>query len=395
MPKSPTVKSNSITKLTTNQIDDIVNAAYADSVGETGDISKIDITPLVDEGTADVAALRSKFTGKLLAAVRDNFFTQTSAEEEYSDPFYKDEAEFGAIMQMISCTVPEAKENSAWQDFVSGTTKVGQYTVYLPTIDTTYFTKKTAWAVPLTLTGEQWDDAFKDRAGLRRFTDFIFLCLQNGILKHRENMNELNRNNFIAQKFGQLTGVSVINLAEKYATERGETSWTVEQALASDDFKAFAMSLLGEYAGYMRKQTSLFTADGSVRFTPESRLVVQVLNKFDKALAVTKSGIYHNEFIKMPKYDTVAAWQGVGELSFHDLSEINVETSSGVVNQSGIVAFMADSWAIMHTIRKQRIGEQYFSIEDVHHYEFQFVDAYMNNLNMPAIVFTLQDYTHA
>ena len=74
-------------------------------------------------------------------------------------------------------------------------------------------------------------------------------------------------------------------------------------------------------------------------------------------------------------------------------SEINVETSGGVVNQSGIVAFMADSWAIMHTIRKQRIGEQYFSIEDVHHYEYQFVDAYMNNLNMPAVVFTLQDYT--
>jgi hypothetical protein len=76
-------------------------------------------------------------------------------------------------------------------------------------------------------------------------------------------------------------------------------------------------------------------------------------------------------------------------------SEINVETSGGVVNQSGIVAFMADSWAIMHTIRKQRIGEQYFSIEDVHHYEYQFVDAYMNNLNMPAIVFTLQDYTQS
>ena len=50
-----------ITKLTTTQIDTLVNAAYTDAVGG-GTLTQLDLTALVDEGVSDVAALRSKFT---------------------------------------------------------------------------------------------------------------------------------------------------------------------------------------------------------------------------------------------------------------------------------------------------------------------------------------------
>lgn len=386
-----------ITKLTTEQINGLVNQAYSDAVGAT-ELTELDLTKLSDEGTSDVAALRSKFTGKLLGLVTDNFFTQTSAEGEYDDPFFQNEEEFGAITQMISATVPEAQANPAWQDFVSGTTKVGQYDVYLPTIDTSYYTKQEAWSLPITISGEQWNQAFKDAGGVRRFTDFLRMVVGNGILKHRENMNEANRNNYIAQKINAAkavgaTGVHAINLPAKYAIERGLSSFTVAEAMASDDFKSYAMSTFGEYAGYMRKQTGIFTADGSVRFVPSDRLVMQVLDKFDRECSVTKAGIYHNDLIKMPGYKTVASWQSMGSLDFDTLSSINVKTSAGVVDQSGIVAILVDKWAILHTIKKQRIGVEHFDIEDLTLYSHQFVDSYMNNLNMPGVIFYLADYT--
>ena len=386
-----------ITKLTTEQIDGLVNQAYSDSVGAT-ELTELDLTKLSDEGVSDVAALRSKFTGKLLGLVTDNFFTQTSAEGEYDDPFFQNEEEFGAITQMISATVPEAQANPAWQDFVSGTTKVGQYDVYLPTIDTSYYTKQQAWSLPITISGEQWNQAFKDAGGVRRFVDFIRMVVGNGILKHRENMNEENRNNYIAQKINAAnevgaTGVHAINLVEKYATERGLSSFSVEDAMASDDFKSYAMSTFGEFAAYMRKQTGLFTADGSVRFVPGDRLVMQVLDKFDRECSVTKAGIYHNDLIKMPGYKTVASWQSMASLDFDTLSGINVKTSGGVVSQSGIVAVLLDKWAVLHTIKKQRIGVERFDIEDLTLYSYQFVDSYMNNLNMPGVIFYLADYS--
>lgn len=385
-----------VTKLTTTQIDDLVNDAYAQAVGADS-LDTLDLTTLCDEGVSDVQALRSKFTGKLLGIVSENFFTQTSAEDEYDDPFFQNEEEFGAITQMISAQIPGAIENKAWQDFVSGTTTIGEYTVYLPTIDTSYYTKQSAWSIPLSLSAEQWNQAFKDRAGIRRFTDFIMMVANNAILKHRENMNEENRNNYIAQKMQYAagvgaTGIHAINLVQKYVTDRGiTTSYDVETALASDDFKAYCMSTLGEYAAYMRKQNGLFTIDGSVKFTPKNRLVVQVLDKFDREMAVTKAGIYHNEFIKMPEYRTVAAWQALGGLTFDDLSAMKVKTSSGTFTGAGIVAIMLDKWAVIHTIKKRRVAHQYFEIEDINHYEFQFVDSYLNNLNMPGIVFYLDD----
>ena len=389
-----------ITKLTTTQIDTLVNKAYTDSTGG-GTLQELDLSTFADNGVSDVAALRSKFTGKLLGLLTENFFTQTSAESEYDDPFYQNEEEFGAITQMISASVPDAQANPAWQDFVSGTSTVGEYTVYLPTIDTTYYTKQTAWSVPLTITGEQWNQAFKDAAGVRRFTDFLHMVMGNAILKHRENMNEENRNNYIVQKIQYAgsqgaTGVHVVDLVAKYVTERSvSTAYTVEDALSSDDFKAFAMSTLGEYAAYMRKQSGIFTVDGSVRFVPTDRLIVQILDKFDREISVTKAGIYHNEFIKMPGYRTVSAWQGLGDLSFDALSAIKCKTSNGSYSGNGIVAVMLDKWAVLHTIKKQRVASQPFPIEDLVHFSYQFVDAYLNNLNMPGVIFTMSDYTPA
>lgn len=389
-----------ITKLTTADISTIVNSAYAQFTGDIGAVLT-DIRDLVDEGASDIAALRSKFTGALIAQVTKNFYTQTSAESEYDDPFYQDSEEFGAIMQMITATVPEAQSNPAWQNFVSGTTEVGVYTVYLPTVSTKYFTKQEAWSVPLTITGEQWNQAFRDNAGLNEFVQFIHLVMGNAILAHREHMNEMNRNNFIAEKLNAaadvyVDGIHAVDLIALYAAEFGlESAFSVEDALASDTFKTFAMSKIGEYADYMKKQTSLFSVDGTVRFVPTDRLVCQVLAAFDKKLAVTQAGIYHNEIIKMPGYRTVASWQGLGDLTFDDLSTINVKVAGGTVEQSGIVALLVDKWAILHTIKKQRVASQNFPIEDITQYSYQFVDQYMNNLSMPGIVFYMSDYTPA
>lgn len=387
-----------ITKLTTADISTIVNSAYAQFTGDSGAVLT-DIRDLVDEGASDIAALRSKFTGALIAQVTKNFYTQTSAESEYDDPFYQDSEEFGAIMQMITATVPEAQSNPAWQNFVSGTTEIGVYTVYLPTVSTKYFTKQEAWSVPLTITGEQWNQAFRDNAGLNEFVQFIHLVMGNAILAHREHMNEMNRNNFIAEKLNAaadqtVDGIHAVDLIALYVAEFGiQTAFSVEDALASDTFKTFAMSKIGEYADYMKKQTSLFSVDGTVRFVPSDRLVCQVLAAFDKKLAVTQAGIYHNDMIKMPGYRTVASWQGLGDLTFDDLSTINVKVAGGTVEQSGIVALLVDKWAILHTIKKQRVASQAFPIEDLVQYSYQFVDQYMNNLSMSGLVFYMSDFT--
>lgn len=389
-----------ITKLKNEQIQNIVNLAYKEFTGGEGVDVQIDLSKFTDNGVADVSAARSKFTGKLLGVLTKNWFTDSSYRSSYKDVFFEDSARFGAIIQSISVSVPEVKENSAWKDFVSGTTTIGQYTVYLPVVDTKYYTKSESWALPITVTGEQWDTAFKNETELANFVEYLFMVVDNAIVQHMEDMNALNRNNFIAEKInaqGSVGGYQAFNLTEEYATEIGlAESKSVEWFLNNKDFLKWASGKIRLFMGYMQKQSVLFNTDSKVRFTPKDRLVVQMLGDFVTRFdSIASSDTFHNDMIALPLYEEVACWQSMEDLSFDGVSSINVKTASGnSIEKGGIVALICDKWSILHTIRSNRVGSQYFGIEDMTHYEYQFRDSYMNDLSMNGLVLYIDDYTY-
>ena len=393
--------------LNNEQIKAIVNEAYKQATG-TETIDNIDLSVFSDVGSDSVTGLREKFTKALIGVVTKNWFTDTSYRSQYRDVFFEDSERFGAIVQAISVEAPEVQDNSAWNDFVSGTSKVGQYTVYLPVVHSKYYTKSESWALPITITGEQWDTAFRNMSELSGFVSYVLMVVDNKIVEHMENMNMMNRNNFIAEKIQYAEsvgakGVHVVDLVKMYALETGKNAYTVTQAMNDADFLRFASMKLKEYKGYMGKQTSVFNTEGIVRFTPSDRLVVQLNDKFVNAIeAVALSTTFHDEMVKLPNFERVPYWQSIGDTTFDAVTSINVTTASGKgvgaegadvpVNRSGIVGLMCDKWAIIHTIRSNRVASQHFEIENLTHYEYQHRDSYMNNLTMNAIVFVLNDY---
>lgn len=390
-----------ITKLTNTQIQTIVNSAYKQMTGKEA-MTTEDLSAFSDNGTSDVTALRETFTGKLLATVAKNWYTDSSYRSSYRDVFFEDASRFGAITQAISVTVPEVKENSAWKGFQSGTTTVGQYTVYLPVVDTKYYVKSESWALPITITGEQWDTAFRSEADLYDFVGYIFMCVDNALVQHMEDLNNANRNHFIAEKINasnnSVAGIHVVDLVSAYVADTGiSTDFSVAQFLNSENALRYAIEQIGLYIGYMKKQTALFNTEGKVRFVPEERLVVQLLGFFTKRLdTVARSQTFHNDLVALPLYDEVPAWQNMNILTFDNLSKINIKLSNTVtVDQSGIVGLICDKWAIVHTQKSQRVATQRFDIEDLTLYEYQYRDQYMNNLTMNAVVFLLKDHTAA
>lgn len=390
-----------ITKLTNTQIQTLVNDAYKQMTGKEA-MTTEDLSAFSDSGDSDVTALRETFTGKLLATVAKNWYTDSSYRSSYKDVFFEDASRFGAITQAISVTVPEVKENSAWKGFQSGTTTVGQYTVYLPVVDTKYYVKSESWALPITITGEQWDTAFRSETDLYDFVGYIFMCVDNALVQHMEDLNNANRNHFIAEKINaqnsNVAGIHVVDLVSKYVADAGiTTNFSVKDFLNSADALRYAIEQIGLYMGYMKKQTALFNTEGKVRFIPEDRMVVQLLGAFVKRLdTVARSQTFHNDLVALPNYDEVPAWQNMNSLDFENLSKINIKLSSTVtIEESGIVGMIADKWAIVHTVKSQRVATQRFDIEDLTLYEYQYRDQYMNNLTMPAVIFVLKDYTAA
>ena len=325
--------------------------------------------------------------------------------KEYEDPFYEDSEKFGAIVQMISAKAPAVQESHAWQNFVSGTSTAGEYTIFIPEVTSAYIGKSTTWELPFAVTDEQWNTAFKNEAELSQFNAFIQMTIRNAITQHLEDCNRLNVCHFMAEKIhyaGSVgaTGVHVVDLRALYEAETGDTTITTAEAfLADDKCMRFAAEKLDEYSGYFKAQSSLFNIDGEEKFTPRSRQVLQVLQRFESRMrSVSYADAYNMEFVTLPNHMTVPFWQGfgtnTGAIDFDNVSKIKVKTASGdTVTKSGIVAFLADKWAIMHTIQSRRTAVTRFDPEALTQYYIQHKDQRWNNLSMNALVFTIEDAT--
>lgn len=388
-----------------NQIFTLVRGAYVDALGGAS-LENLKIEDLSDFGDllGNILENRDQFTKALIMQCAKNWFTDTSYRTMYNDPFFEDEREYGAIIQMISATAPEVQESHAWQNFVSGTSKVGEYTVFIPLVESKLFGKTVSWEINISLTDEQWDDAVRNAEELGNFTAYIMMVVDNAIVCHLENMNSTNRNNFIVEKEkaeadANVAGVHVINLIEAYNTERGGSITTVADFLKSPEAMRFGACKIDEYVKYFGKMSKLFNTEGKARFTPDERKVVQVVKKFASAMAeVNYATTFNAGYTQLPNYEEVPFWQGFGSgASWDDVTTIKTVEGTGdsatEKTYTGIVALIADKWAIMHTIRKHRVAVHRADPEALTTYFYQYRDSYMNNLGMNGLVFVLEDIT--
>lgn len=522
-----TMGNKSANYLNNNDVDATVNAAYKMATG-IQDVDTLTLKDIIDAGATDGGALvgkKEQFTKTLISLWARNFFTDTEADEK-DDPYFVDSREWGAITQMISAQAPEVQDSHAWKEFTSGSSTVGTYTVYLPIVNAKFYGKSNSWELPITISYEQYADAFTGADGFNRFRSYIFVVIRNAIKKHRKDMNDANRNNFIGEKYRYATtvkqkgiyecqithvaaaddviticghditwktsgatgqqinlptsdtaakevtalvtylnaltsgqpsyftwsaktghtdtlvatqkdgkvyalpvtvtlsegatmtvgdvdevkaiinpkGVHVVKLRTLYNAEMNPASSVASQAafMADKECLRFMDRKIVEYAGYMKEQSALFNTDEAVKFVPEDRLVVEVLNYAAQAAdSLLLSDTFHKELVELPSYRSVSAWQGLGDgvvseknmISFSETSKIDVVVDDGAsgttVQLNGIVAFLADKWAIMHTIRSERVAARNFDPEALDMYFYQFRDQYMNNLSLPAIVFVV------
>ena len=381
--------NKSVNYLNNNDVDAVVNEAYAIATGKK-EITTLTLSDIIDAGTKDGGSLvgkREQFTKALIMAIAKNMFTDTAASED-DDPYYVDSRQWGAITQMISAQAPEVKESSAWREFVSGSSTVGQYTVYLPIVSTKYYGRSNSWGLPITISYEQYADSFTGAEGFNAFRSYIILVVQNAIkIKWVANgtspddgeialpstNNATNEASALATYLNALTsgnetnftwtsstgkviatqdsdaiyarpvtaaikgtatmeisavsettemkspkGVHAFLLRSQYNKEMTPASniASKEAFMKNPDCLRYMNRKIAEYVGYLKEQTALFNTDQLVKFVPEDRLVLEVLNYAEKASeSVMQSDAYHDDYVKLPGHRSVSAWEGLGERS--------------------------------------------------------------------------------
>lgn len=400
----------SVVTLNNNAVYSIINAARAQALGGGSDeaIASLDLKDIVDAGGDEtVIGSREAFTKALINVLVKNWFTDTSYRSSYSDPFFEDSARFGAITQMISVEVPAVKASSQWTSITSGTTTVGTYTVYLPVVDTQYYGKSDSWEIPIAITGNQWNTAFKNEDELRGFVSYVLMMVDNALVVHLENMSNMNRNNFIIEKYKAATavspedGVHVVDLLGGFVAAHGDTTkdFSVADFLDSQEALIYAAEQIALYSDYIGRMSTMFNIGNKARFTPDDRKVLQVLSAFEKRMQFhALSDVYHDELAALPGHQSVAYWQGFGNGgTWSEVSKIIGKPTSyengNATTVSNVVAFLADKWSVMHTIIEHRVAAKVFEPEDIVQYYYQFTDRYLNDLTQNAIVFVLTPYT--
>lgn len=381
-----------------NQIYEIVNDTVRETLGDTAVLNE-DLSNVVDIGDAvfDANAF-DKYVRSLINHIgRVIFVNRTYSGGAPS--VLMDGWQYGSILQKISSEMPEATENESWE-LIDGTS-YDPNIFRKPVAIQKFFNKKTTFEIDRSITEKQVRQSFSSAEQLNGFLSMLFNEVEKALTVMTDNLIMRTINSFTGETMYNAfntadysdTSIRAVNLLKQYNEIYGETL-TADKAITSPEFIRYAAYVMGIYKDRMSRMSKLFNIGGMQRFTPENMLHFVTLSDFTRAADVfLQSGTFHNDFVRLPKSETVPYWQGSGtDYSFDSISSINVTTPNGhTVNVSGILGVMFDRDALGVANFERRITTNYNPKAEFTNYFYKQDAQYFNDLNENFVTFFIHD----
>ena len=334
------------------QISNIVNDSVKEALGKVEGVTTLDSSDIVSMGKAlashDLYDMFFKsLTNRIAKTV---YFVRTYEGSKRS--VLRDEHEFGAFIQKVYTEMPDAVNNTTWNE--SGTktfTQASPYDVEATIgVSSLIFGGKGTWTIEIVRPIEQIKSAFLDNASMMRFIDSIYIAIQNSFKLEEERLTALAVNTSMASC---LSGGVSRNLLAEYNAKHVDNPLTVETALENADFLKFASKEINLTVKNMAVLSTAFNKAKYTTFTSKENLVVEMLNHFASASDMyLQADTFHNELTKLPNFESIPFWQSSGsDFDFTTCSSIDItnkqlisdENATGNVKQSGIICFIHDT----------------------------------------------------
>lgn len=333
------------------QVKDLVNDSVKEALGKNATLTQLDTTDIVSMGKAisQFDAYEYFYKSLVNRIVRTVYFVRTY--EPTNRNVLRDEHEYGAFVQKVYYTMPEAVDNTAY----SVVTQTG-YTQHSPydvtntvAVQSLIYGGQGTWAIEIIRPEDQIKSAFTGESEMMAFIDGIYLAVENSFKLEEERLIATAVNTSIASA---INVGNARNLLQEYNTIHTDDVLTVDKALESAEFLRYASKEIIDTVDNMQKMSTMFNANGYETFTSKEKLVVEMLGKFINAVDVNlKADTFHEELIKLPNYEKIPYWQTSGKkFAFNDVSSISVkndgliteDNTKGEVVQSGIICYMHD-----------------------------------------------------
>ena len=375
---------------TVNQIFNIVNDVAKQTFGEKA-INVVDTSTLVALGDVVLKSDENteNFTNTLVDRIGKTVFSVRAYKTDNSEGMVREPFEYGCILQKIYVDLPDAKENNSWEIGKDNYTPTFA-PVIKPRLKQKLFNKQTTWEIDVTIPDFMLRTAFTSATEMAVLIDAIFTSMENTMEIALENNKNLTRANFIASKLHSNKPCGAINLLHLYNTLTSQTL-TVDACMRDLGFLKWSTQQINLWAKRLSKMSTLFNDEGYKRFTPQSDLIVNVLQDYESAInSYLQSDTYHNEMTKITSsYSTVPYWQGSGlNYTFADTSKIDVKIDAQTtITESGIIAVIYDRDAMGVTITERRGTTQRNNKDEYTDYFNKATYGYFNDLSENGIVF--------
>lgn len=373
------------------QIYSIVNDITGEILGKT-DLVKEDLSNIVDVGKE---IFDSTSVDNYVRTLVDRVGKVIFVSRPYSGntpSVLMDSWDYGAVVEKISCELPEAVENKSW-DLQDGQ-DYSPNVFYKPEISAKFFNNKMTFEIDMSFTERQIKSSFASASEINSFLSMIYNAVEKSFTVKIDGLIQRTINNMIAETLANdTTGIKAVNLLKMY-NEKFGTTLKAKDSITNKEFIRFASMTMGLYIDRLSRISTLFNIGGKDRFTSNDMLHVIMLSDFKaSANSYLQSDTFHNEFTKLPNAETVPYWQGSGsDFSFEKVSAINVNTSGGkTVSKSGILAVMFDRDAVGVSNLDRRVTTNYNAKGEFYNNFFKMDCGAFNDLNENFIVFYVEN----
>ena len=148
--------------------------------------------------------------------------------------------------------------------------------------------------------------------------------------------------------------------------------------MTDQGFLRYAGQQIRDTIKYMHRMTRIFNAGGMPKFTPDDRMIVEMLTNFVSATSTyLESDTFHKDLVELKGFEKWNKWAWTGNAggSFaansaikvqHDDFIVAVTNPTGTIAQDGIVAFVHDVEHVAAYFGHRRSWELYNPKDDVY-----------------------------
>lgn len=381
------------------QIYNILNTMTQESLGDSIIVQE-DLSNLVDLGKA----FEDKFGyDNYVKSLVDHIGRVVFVDRVYGGrgvSVLRDGWEYGAILEKISTTLPEAQENEMWE--LEDGQSYDPFIFKKPDALAKFFSDRVTYDIQLSITNEQVKGSFSNVNQMNGFMSMLYTAVENSMTVKTDALVMRTINNMIGETlYNEYTGgvytggsgVRAVNLLYLYnQTVAQADAITADEFIKDPAALRFASYTMKNYVDRLKVMSTLFNVGGQERFTPQDRMSIVMLSEFANAVGTylyDANGQFLTDSIKFPDAETVTYWQGSGlAYDFDDTSAIKIKTSGNhTIETSGILAIMFDRDALGVANVDRAVDSAYNPKARFTNMFYHYTAGFWNDLNENFVVF--------